>query len=1101
MRNGIFFYIYFKFRYTMKSSLSLLLVCLVCLSFKTISVADDVPLWLRYPAISPDGKNIVFCYKGDIFKVETGGGTAQQLTSSEAHEVMPVWSPDGKWIAFASDRHGNFDVFVVPAEGGNSKRLTYYSTADVPNCFSPDNSEVFYSSTRIDIHTSLHSPASRLPELYKVSVKGGREKMVFSHPAEELKINASGDKYLFIDKKGNEDTWRKHHTSSVTRDIWIYDKKADTYKKISGFEGEDRNPNWNPSESSIYYLSEKSGSFNVWKMLIDDPSTAEQMTKFEKNPVRFLTVSADETMCFAYDGELFTQKGKEKAVKVKINIVTDERFTAEKNEVYTTGVSEMEVSPDGKEVVFTVRGEVYVSSVEGGMTKRITDTPGMERSVSFSPDGRSVLYASERNKKWGIFQSTLVRGDEKHFFNSTILKEEAIVVNDKENFQPRYSPNGEEIAYLEDRTGVKICNLKTKQIREILPKEKSYSYTDGDQWFDWSPDGKYLFVNYLEENQWLTEIGLCDASGKQPMVNISKSGYDSAVPKWMMDGKLVIYQTNRHGMKNQASHGWQSDVYGMFLSKEAYDKFKLNKAEYAELKDKESEKEKEKEKNKKPETDKKKTETEKKLPEVKLELENLEDRRVRLTVHSSELGDAVVSKDGEQLFYLAKFEKGFDLWVHKFRDNETKMLVKLGAHSVSNIAMDKEGKNLYFVVDAGMVKINTENSERKDIQFKAEMNYRPWLEREEMFEHAWRQAREKFYVSDLQKTDWNYYKNVYAKFLPHINNNYDFAELLSEMLGELNASHTGGRYFPQHKGGDETAALGVFYDENYNGKGMKVAEVIDNGPFNNATSQVKSGSIIEKIDGVEIDENDNIYPLLNRKSGKNVLIALYDPATKKRWEEVIKPITLGEQNELLYKRWIKNLQKETDRLSNGKVGYVHVRAMNDEGFRAAYEQALGYYSNRKALIVDTRYNGGGWLHDDLVTFLSGKDYITFVPRERKIGHDPGRKWVGKSCVLMSEGNYSDAHMFPYAYKALNIGKLIGMPVPGTGTAVWWETLWNGTIIFGIPQVGVVGLDGKYLENQQLEPDIKVENGYKEINNKRDQQLERAVEEMLKEIGE
>jgi C-terminal processing protease CtpA/Prc len=411
--------------------------------------------------------------------------------------------------------------------------------------------------------------------------------------------------------------------------------------------------------------------------------------------------------------------------------------------------------------------------------------------------------------------------------------------------------------------------------------------------------------------------------------------------------------------------------------------------------------------------------------------------------------------------------------------------------------LDKEGKNLFVNADGVMSKINVDNHDKKSISFKAEMVIKPWEERAAMFEHAWRQAREKFYVSDLQKTDWNYYKKTYLKFLPHINNNYDFAELLSEMLGELNASHTGGRYNARHKNADETAALGVFYDEQYIGNGIKIIEMMNKGPFDNSTSLVKEGCIIEKIDGDEIFENTNISEKLNRKVGKNILVSVFDPSIKKRWDEVVKPISLADQNELLYKRWIKLMQKETERLSNGTLGYVHVRSMNDESFRIVYEQALGMYPNCKGLIVDTRYNGGGWLHDDLCTFLSGKDYVTFVPRERKIGHDPAKKWTAKSCVLMSEGNYSDAHMFPYAYKALNIGKLIGMPVAGTGTAVWWETMWDGTIVFGIPQVGVVGMDGKYLENQQLEPDIKVMNDYKEINAKRDQQLEAAIKELLK----
>jgi tricorn protease len=1070
----------------MRALFSLFFIALLCLSFNKKPVADSPPLWLRYPAISPDGKSVAFCYKGHIYKVDAAGGTALALTLGDAYDYMPVWSPDGKWLAFASDRHGNFDVYVMPSEGGKSQRLTYHSAGDIPSCFSPDGKEIYFSSTRVDAATSYQCPNSRLPELYKVSVEGGREKMVLSTPAEEMKCDASGNRFLFIDKKGGEDTWRKHHTSAVTRDIWIYEKKNNSFRQLTSFSGEDRNPQWSADEKEIYYLSEQSGSYNICKMNVEDPSKITPITKFVKDPVRFFTLSKTGTMCFTFDGEIYTMGQTGAPVKLAITIPTDENALDEKNEVMTSGATEMEVSPNGKEVVFVVRGEVFVSSVETGITKRITNTPGMERSVSFSPDGRSVLYAGERNKIWGIFQSTITRAEELYFFNSTVLKEEALIVTDKESFQPKYSPDGNEVAFIEDRTSVKVYNIKTKESRLILPADKSYSYSDGDQWFDWSPDGKYLLLQFMQDQQWRTQVGIVEATGKGKLIDLTESAYENSTPKWMMDGKMMIWFTTRHGMKNHASHGWQTDVYGQFFTKESWDRFKMTKDEYLIIKEKED---KEKEKNKF-------ADTKSPLPVVKIEMDELEDRKARLTLNSADMGDAILSRDGEQLYYLSKFESGYDLWTTKFRDHETKLLLKLDAQSVGNLVLDKEGKNLFFVSDGHLSKVNIEKNEKKEIPFKAEMLLKPFEERAEMYEHMWRQAYKKFYVSDMQKTDWKYYKEKYARFLPHINNNRDFAEVSSELLGELNASHTGCRYYPSMKNADETAALGLIYDENYSGKGIKVAEVIEKGPLDNSSSLVKTGVLIEKIDGVEITENTNYFKLLNRKSSKPVLLSFYDETTKKRWDESMKPITLGEQNELLYQRWMRIMQDQTEKLSGGKLGYVHVRGMNDESFRVVYEKALGKYANKSGLIVDTRYNGGGWLHDDLATFLNGKEYIKFMPRERLIGTEPQAKWNKVSCVLMSEGNYSDAHMFPYVYKQLAIGKLIGMPVPGTGTAVWWETLVDNSLVFGIPQVGVVGVDGKYLENNQLEPDLKVANKYEDIVNKHDTQLEKAVDELM-----
>jgi C-terminal processing protease CtpA/Prc len=273
---------------------------------------------------------------------------------------------------------------------------------------------------------------------------------------------------------------------------------------------------------------------------------------------------------------------------------------------------------------------------------------------------------------------------------------------------------------------------------------------------------------------------------------------------------------------------------------------------------------------------------------------------------------------------------------------------------------------------------------------------------------------------------------------------------------------------------------------------------MDKSPVVKKGSKIKPGTIIEKIDGQAITTSTNHYQLLNRKTGKYTLLSLFDPSNGERWEETVKPISLGTEGQLRYQRWVKNCREIVEKASGGTVGYVHVRGMNDGSYRTVYEDVLGKNHGKDALIVDTRFNGGGWLHDDLATFLDGKNYMTFMPRGQDLGNEPQFKWSKPSIVVMGESNYSDAHMFPYTYRALGIGKLLGMPVPGTGTAVWWETLQNG-MVFGIPQVGMVGSDGKYLENSQLEPDIKVMNSPEKVSKGQDQQLEEAVKELLKTI--
>jgi len=305
---------------------------------------------------------------------------------------MPVWSKDGKSIAFASDRYGNFDVFVIPAEGGEAKRITFHSAAEYPYSFTNDNKNVIFGAARMDLPANRQYPAAYMSELYNVSVNGGRVTQVFTTPAEDIKFSKDGSKIIYHDKKGQESQWRKHHTSSVARDIHVYDFKTNTHKQITTFNGEDRSPVYNTDESAFFYLSEESGSFNVHKMNVSG-GKSEKLTSFKKHPVRFLSGSNDGVLCFSYDGELYTMRGGSAAQKVNISIMADARNNREQVYRVSTG-SGMSVASNGKEIAFVYRGEVFVTSVEGGVTKRITNTPEAETAVNFWPDGKSILYYS-----------------------------------------------------------------------------------------------------------------------------------------------------------------------------------------------------------------------------------------------------------------------------------------------------------------------------------------------------------------------------------------------------------------------------------------------------------------------------------------------------------------------------------------------------------------------------------------------------------------------------------------------------------------------------------------------------------------------------------
>ena len=1068
--------------------------------------ADNDPLWMRYPAISPDGGTIAFTYKGDIYTVPATGGKATQLTTHQAHDTRPVWSPDGKRIAFASDRNGNFDVFIMNKEGGAPTQLTTHSANEYPDTFS-DNEHVLYTaSIQQDVKDSQF-PSSLFAQVYQVNTTGGRPTLYSSLAMENIALSKDGSQLLYNDFKGYEDPWRKHHQSSITRDIWLCSSGNDrSFKKITTFRGEDRNPVWTADGKAFYYLSEEKGSFNIFKNDLTGKN-GKQITNHTTHPVRFLTSDNNGMLCYGYDGEIYTIKEGGQPSKVKVNIISDQTENDLIHRLMSNGATSIAVSPNGKEVAFIVRGDVYVTSVEYETTRQITDTPQQERNIDFSPDGRSLVYSAERGETWGIYQSSLARKDDKYFTYAQEIKEEPLVVTDKTSFQPAYSPDGKEVAFLEDRTTLRVINLKSKQVRTVLDGKYNYSYSDGDQTYQWSPDSKWFLVEYIAIGGWNNkDIALVKADGSGDITNLTESGYSDGNPKWVLDGKAMIWSSDRAGYRSHGSWGAQDDTYIMFFDAEAYDKFRLSKEELALIDDEDKEKDEDKKDDKKEskakKDDKKKEDKDKKddkdkpVEPLKFDLENRKDRVIRLTINSSNLGDAVLTPKGDKLYYCASFEKGYDLWERNFKENTTKLLIKeVGG---GRMFTDKKGENLFLVSGGQLKKVEIKDSKTKNIPFKAEFSYRPPQEREYIFNHVWRQVEDKFYDPTLHGIDWDGYKKAYARYLPHINNNYDFQEMLSELLGELNGSHTGARFRPSSSA-PATACLGAFYDNSYNGDGLKIAEIIAKGPLTLADTKIKPGCIIEKINEKPIKNGEDYYPLLNGKAGKKVLLSVYNPATKERFEEQVKPISYGEQSNLLYKRWVENCRKKVDELSGGKIGYVHVKGMNSESFREVYSELLGRCRNKEAVIVDTRHNGGGWLHDDLATLLSGKEYQRFMPRGQYIGSDPYNKWLKPSCVLVCEDNYSNANGFPWVYKTLGIGKLIGAPVPGTMTAVWWESQIDPSIVFGIPQVGVQDMQGNYLENHELEPDIEIYNTPESQLKGEDHQLEEAVKVMLQTV--
>lgn len=1063
-----------------------------------LGASAETPLWLRNVKISPDGENIAFTYQGDIYTVNAAGGKAKRVTTSTAYDTNPIWSPDSKKILFSSDRHGNFDLYIVPAEGGEAVRLTTNSASEIPEAFSTDGKRVYYSAYIQAPTKSVLFPSGRLTQLYSIPVGGGSPRQELGTPVRSISWLPDGKSFLYQDVKGMENEWRKHHTSSVSKDIWKYDATTGKHQNLTDRPGEDRNPILSKDGKTVYFLSERNGaSFNVYQAPVGDMKNAKALTNYKTHPIRFLSQADNGLLAFGYDGEIYTMMPGGRPNKVEIDVLVDPLPVKSRTSVSGSyGVP----SPDGKQVAYTARGEVFVTSTEHSSTKQITHSPAAEKHVSWNPDNREIVYTSLRDGHFNIYSAKIAREDDPNFSNATIIEEKPIIkVDNVERTMPKYSPDGKKIAFIQDRNKLMVYDVDAKKTRQ-LTDGSNYTFRDGAYDYQWSPDSKWITLEALGNgHDPYTDIALIDVDNAK-FHRIVQSGYTDRNPQFVMDGNAILFLSERYGMRNHASWGSQDDAMLVFLNKDAFDKFKLSKEDYELRKEVDKQRKKNAKKSDSDDKDDKGKDKDSKAEKIgdssiKVELDGIEERIVRATPYSSDLAAAWVDNDGKNLYYFSAVEQGYDLWKMDLEDKKPAIVSRLDLNGL-DLYPSADGKSLFIMGDK-MKKFDLSSKSAKNISSSATLEIDHAAEREAMFDQVYISEREMFYDKNLHGVDWDGLTKAYRRFLPHINNNYDFAEMLSEWLGELNVSHTGG-YFRSNTANDivdRTPSLGLLYDMTYDGQGLKVDEIVKGGPFDNANTKLTPGCIIESVNGEKLNANTD----LNNLVGKKTLLGVKNPATGETFEEVVIPISASDMADLMYKRWVKSRADYVDKISGGRLGYAHIQSMGDDSFRTVYADLLGKYNNRDGVVIDIRWNGGGRLHEDIEVLLSGDKYFTQVIRGNHSCDMPSRRYNKPSIMVMEEACYSNAHGTPWVYSHQGIGKLVGMPVAGTMTSVNWVRLQDPTMQFGIPVIGYQLPDGSYLENSQLEPDILVRNLPQDAVNGEDAQLRRAVEELLREI--
>lgn len=1030
------------------------------------------PSFLSYPTLSPDGSTMVFAYNGDLWRVPTDGGLALRLTAMTGNELAPRISPDGKWLAFSADQNGNMDVYLMPLEGGDIKQLTSHEAGDVVDSWSWDSKSIYFTSSRYNNFSS-----------YQVHIEGGTARRVFGHyfntihnvvetPQGELLFNDSWESYSAAN--------RKRYKGAFNPDILSYNPKNKSFKQLTDYEGKDF---WSSVDrkGTIYFASDEGNDeYNLYTF-VNGKKTA--LTDFPTSIKRPYVSANGNKVVFEKDYQLFvydvaSKKTVKPAVTLSRNVLLDKKqeFDVKDN------ISNMDVSPDGKKLAFVSRGELFVSDVEGKFVRQMPGQGERIMEVKWLKDNRTLLINQTFE---GYLNWYTIAAD-----GTGTAKQ---LTSDKRNNRDiAFNKDRSQAVYLSGRDEVRIMDLKDLQSKTVV-KDEIWAFQNSTPSF--SPDDAYvLFTAYrnFEQDIFVHELKT------NKTINLTNTGVSETSPAWSPDGKYIYFASNR--IKPSYPMGMQNaSIYRMALDN--FDE------EYRTSKFDELFKEAPKTT---PDSTKKGTDAAKKEPVkaesaakgktvVTINTQGLLDRITQVSpAFGTQFSPQLLKKgDKDYVFYYSNHSEGkgaiYRTVMEPFTENKTEKVLDGGWGGLVEVG----GK--YFVLSRGAIqKYNVEanKTDKIDISQKFQRN----LEQEfnQMFYETWAGIEENFYDGTFHGVDWQGMKKCYASYLPNISNRMDLRVLLNDMLGELNASHLGfSSSGPEERKDFRTSSNEVGL-EFLADKPFTVGRIIANSPASRVGVDIQPGDELIAVNGVDVDKSRDRDAYFVQPS----LMQEMTLRLKRNGKEVnvnIRPQSSGAQKEQLYNEWIKGNRKKVDEWGKNRIAYSHMKNMGGDQLNQFLLDMAEQENNKEGIILDLRFNTGGNVHDEVLRFLSQRPYLQWQYRGGKKSPQsnfaPGAKPI---VLLINEQSLSDAEMTAAGFKALKLGKIIG-----TETYRWIiftsaKGLVDGSM-YRVPAWGCYTLDGQDLELTGVAPDIYVKNTVEDRVNDKDPQLERAVQEILKDL--
>ncbi|MBV8842018.1 MAG: PD40 domain-containing protein [Bryobacterales bacterium] len=1090
---------------------------LVLLGAAACLAAEPQP-YFGEPSISPDASEIAFVSGGDIWTVAAKGGDAHLLVSHPATESRPLYSPDGKYLAFTSTRTGNGDVYLLTFATGELKRLTFDDSNELVEGWSPDSRWIYFSSGARDIGTT---------DIYRVNRDGGTAMIVSGdrYLPEYFAAPSPLDGVLALTARGfaGNQWWRKGHSHLDESEIWLrHEGSPARYERITEGGAKEAWPMWAKDGRSIYYMSDRSGAQNIWKRaLSNNPAQSasgaaglppldqgrravrfaidgkpQQVTQFTNGRVLWPAISADgRAIVFERDFRIWKlDTTTAKAAPVEITRRGAPSGQAVQHISLNGRFEDLRLSPDGKKVAFVSHGEVFAAaSKEGGDASRITHTSAPESAPAWSPDSRKLAYVSQRNGQGQVF-----------LYDFATAKETQITEGPDD--APRFSPDGKSLAFLRAGTELRVLDLATKRNRVLAKGRFGLPPLSDDSPFAWSPDNRWVaYVDVGEKsfrNVWaapVTEVGqasacpgqaeACDAEPR-PISFLANTYSDNLA--WSPDGKYLLFTTTQRTENNQVARIDLLPRTPRFREDQFRDLFRDPKQPEP-LPATSSN-------GSAPEAPKPASATTEKPGHepLKIVFDGIRERLSVLPIGLS-VNSIQISPDGKTAVLVAISAGQQNLYSYSLDDLAREAAVARQLTSTpgrkESVQFSPDGKEVFYLERGSVYSVALDSRQPKQLAVNAEIDVDFASEKTEVFRQAWTFLRDQFFDPNFNGVDWNAVRIQYEPLIAGAATSDEMRRLLLLMIGELNASHLGANA-PAGNAQTTTGRLGLRFDrEGYENSGkLKVTEVIPLSPAD--VAGIRPGEVLEAVEGVAIDGHTNVDQLLDRTIGKRVSL------TVSGREVPVQPVNLATERNLLYREWVNQNREYVAKISGGRLGYVHMQDMSQEALDRLALDLDAENQSREGVVIDIRNNNGGFVNAYALDVFARRPYLRMT--ERGLNEAPARTVLGQraleapTVLVVNQHSLSDAEDFTEGYRALGLGKVVGEPTAGWIIYTWNVPLLDGTV-FRLPHSRIRTAAGDDMERRPRAVDVAASRPVGESYTGRDSQLDAAVKELLAEL--